>query len=450
MTSNPDWTAPDAGHDWVDEDILRATGWLRSFVPEAQMERRLDASRAYLMRARENWLAGGNAPSHDRSDVAAWHLLQAETFASGRRYWRPDDAVRVAPYLRRIGLELDRLRAVPGADERAARIMTDERRQPEAAIYELLVALAWSRHGWDVEFVPENRAYSTPDLRVSKPRRRWSVECKRLMPARYTTLEKARGMALAEPVHRLSERLGRALVMQVRYKVELADVPDAYLEEKLLEADAGSHQGYEWSDALADVRLLSPTWALLRKVMAKDDVAYGSSRMIELFCGHYEHQADHSFSGRWRPSATHPFFAHTLYHGSVVSWTSNAFAASRQKARHFRQVVHNAERQLDVDRPGVVHVGVETFGSHMIDAFRHLQNDVEARVYTPDNPRLRWVYGNYFSPEVSTDPNETWALDETMAPYRIGRHRTPWPLPGHLLVSPDDENHPGVHWSRRL
>jgi hypothetical protein len=448
MTLGPDWVAPQEGHDWVDEDVLRATAWLRSFVPAAQMEQRLAAVREHLMMARNSWLQGGQAPSHNRTDVAAWHILQAETFAAGRRYWRPDDAVRIAPYLKRIGLELDRLRAIPGAEDRAARLMMGERRQPEAAIYELLVALAWSRHGWNVTFVPEERGQQTPDLRVSQPRRRWSVECKRLMPAQYTTREKARGVALAEPVHRLSEDIGRSLVMQVRFKVELALVPDDYLAAKLHEAAGDSQFIREWSDEIADVRLFPPTWALLRKVMARDDIAFGSSRMIELFCGRYEHQADHSFSGRWRPAAAHPFFAHTLYHGSVVSWTSSAFEAHRQKARHFRQVVHNAERQLDRDRPGVIHVGVETFGAHMIDAFRHVQNLIEAGEYRPDNPRLRWVYGNYFSPEVTTDPNESWAVDETMAPYRIGRHRTAWPLPGHLLISPDEENHPGVHWDR--
>ena len=41
---------------------------------------------------------------------------------------------------------------------------------------------------------------------------------------------------------------------------------------------------------------------------------------------------------------------------------------------------------------------------------------------------------------------EAWAMVETVAPYRVGSHRTVWPLPGHLLVSPENEAREGVHW----
>ena len=71
---------------------------------------------------------------------------------------------------------------------------------------------------------------------------------------------------------------------------------------------------------------------------------------------------------------------------------------------------------------------------------------VEARLYTPRNPRFRWVYGNYFAPERTTARMETWALNESMAPYRIGRHRTAWPLPDHMLVSDEDDSRPGMHF----
>lgn len=448
MARGPDWIAPREGHDWRDEDLLRAVAWLKSLVPVQEMERRIDLAREALMVAREDWLQGGSAPSHDRADAAAWMVFQGETFGDDRRYSLIDEAARIAPYLIRLGQELDVLRAIPGAEERAARMLTRDRRQPEPGLYELLVALAWRRHGWNVAFVPEDRRHPTPDLRVEKPRRRWSIECKRLMPAQYTVLERARGMALAEPVHCFCRAEARSTVVHVIYNVELTLVPDNYLVERLQTAIRLNQPMFEWKDEVAQGRVFGPAWPLLRKVMAHDDVFYGSSRMIELFTGAYEYQADHSFSGDWRPSETHLFHAHTIYRGSVVSWMSNAFDAKRQKARHFKQVIAHAERQLDEDRPGVVHVGVESFGGHMTDAFRHFRNLIEAAEYQPQNRRLRWVYGNYFAPEVSTDPDETWGFDESVSPYRIGRHHTAWPLPNHLLVSPEEGMREGVHWDR--
>lgn len=440
----PDWIAPREGQDWRDDDVLAAVAWLKSFVPEAQMRRRLEAAHARLDLAVAAWRDGRTADTHDAADTAAWWIVQGESFSDGRRHMVPDDMVRTVPYLTRIGRELDRLRAIPGAEERAARLMTGERGAPEPAIYELLVALAWSRHGWDTRFVPEvPGGPRTPDLYVSRSRRNWAVECKRVTRSVYARNERNHGLALAAPVHRLSEDLGRSFVVRVAYKVELQDVPADYLATRVAEALAPP---FVWSDDIADGMVTPPTWPLLRRIMAHDDVFYGSSRMIELLSGAYDHQADHSFSGRWRPAEERPMYATTLYHASVVTWTSQSVQARIHKARHFRQLIAGAERQLPTDRPGVVHIGVETVGGHATDALRHLRNLMEARAYTPVNPRFRWVYGNYFAPELTTRRDETWAIDESMSPYKIGRHTTAWPLPDHLLVSPEDEFRPGLHF----
>ena len=53
----------------------------------------------------------------------------------------------------------------------------------------------------------------------------------------------------------------------------------------------------------------------------------------------------------------------------------------------------------------------------------------------PSTSRLRWVYASYFVPEITTAPNESWAITETTAPYKVGSHNTKWPLPDHLLLS---------------
>jgi hypothetical protein len=444
MTLNPNWTAPLEGNDWTNEEVRRAVDWFESFVPTVEMDRRIEAAKAFLLAAREEWLRGVSAPTHDRADMAAWQMLQGTTYAKGRRFWIPEDSVQVVPHLQRLGGQLDRLREIPGAEDRAARLMTRDRKQPEGGLFELLVALAWRRRGWNVEFVPESPKGRTPDLRVFKGNRRWSVECKRMMPAAYTLREKAKGVLLAAPVHRHSERLGRPFVLEIFYKVELQDIAEDYLERQL--AIHGDAYGTEWDDEIAIAQIRPPTWALLKRVMSQDDVFYGSSRMIELFAGHYDHQADHSFSGRWLPSRTHIFHATTLYHASLVSWFSGSREANLQKARHFRRNLADAESQLDTDRPGVIHVGVQTMDSLEVDASRHFQNAFEARFFQPTNSRLRWVYGNYMVPELTTDQHESWAINETMAPYKIGRHHTPWPLPGHMLLMDEAGSRPGVHW----
>jgi hypothetical protein len=43
--------------------------------------------------------------------------------------------------------------------------------------------------------------------------------------------------------------------------------------------------------------------------------------------------------------------------------------------------------------------------------------------------------------------DESCAMEESMAPYRIGMHKTKEPLPAHLLIADDEEADHGLHWS---
>lgn len=40
----------------------------------------------------------------------------------------------------------------------------------------------------------------------------------------------------------------------------------------------------------------------------------------------------------------------------------------------------------------------------------------------------------------------TTRVAETMAPYEVGRHKTEWPLPRHMVLSPEAEFLSGVFW----
>jgi len=444
---SPNWISPRTGHDWRDEDVIRAVNWLKSFVPAASMEARLDKARANLLDAQAKWTEGATADAYDPSDTAAWYILQGETFAIDRRFWVPEESARIVPLLTRLGKELDRLRSISGAEERVGRLMTVEKRQPDGGLFELLVGLAYKRRGWtSVEFVPEERGVRrTPDLYVARPRRRWAVECKRLMPSAYARQERERGRDLAAPIHSLSLDLGRSLVVEVGYKKQLREVPDNYLAETVRDAIDG-RAFTRWEDEVSVGLARDVDWTLARRVLAHDDVYFGSSRMIELLVGRYAHDADHSITAKWRPSDERPFFAEAVYQASVVSWWSLASTARFQKARHFRSILANAEDQLPSDRPGVVHIGVESRSGEYVDALRHIRNFGEADTFKPTNSRLRWVYCNYFVPEATTQANEAWAMTETVVPYRIGSHRTAWPLPGHLLMMPEDGAREGVHW----
>jgi hypothetical protein len=142
---------------------MLAVAWLKSFVPRKEMEKRLDLAKTNLLAAQDRMRAGIMGPLFDPVDTAAWYILQAETFATARALWTPEGTMRVVPFLTRIGKELKLLLSVKGVEERAARMMLQERRQPDSSIFEMLVALAYRRRGWRrVEFVPETPGADEP------------------------------------------------------------------------------------------------------------------------------------------------------------------------------------------------------------------------------------------------------------------------------------------------
>ena len=449
-TFNPDWTAPQTGHDWRDDDVQRAVDWLKQFVPATIMQQRLDQAKNNLNAARDCWAEGKPAASYNDHDTAAWYILQGETFATNRQFWVPEEAPRIVPFLTRLGRELDLLKAIPGAEVRAERLMTVEKRQPQSGIYELLVGLAYKRHGWvNVDFVAEQPGIRrTPDIYVSKPRSRWAVECKRLMPPLYVQQEQERGRALAAPVHTLSLELGRSLAIAVVYKCELASISENYLVD-VVRQNTRNKLLTSWNDHTSFGYARDVDWALARRILSSDDVYFGSSRMVEIITGKPSQGAEHSFAAKWRPSKKRPFYAEAIYQASVVSWRSESAEADNKKSRHFQSVLAKAESQLPSDRPGVIHVGVESRSGFGVDGLRHLRNYFATRSFTANKSRLRWVYGNYFVPEITAHENEMWAVVETMAPYKIGSHSTKWPLPGHMLIVPEDEARTGVHWDGR-
>jgi hypothetical protein len=380
---DPFWFAPRSGQDWKDDELMLAVAWLKSFVPAQEMEQRLERARQHLVRARNKIFQGETAALYDSTDTAAWYILQAETFASDRKYWTPEGVMRVVPFLTRIGKELPLLLSVGGVEQRAARLMLSERQQPDGGLFELLVALAYRRRGWDrVEFVSETPGRGrTPDLHVFRPSKRWAVECKRLMPSPYAFREKSRGEALASLAHALSLQMYSPVVVKIVYKLELTSVPDDYLVAHTRRA-IDTRSLHLWDDEFASGHIRPIDWQLARKVLAKDYVYFGGSRMIELLVGQYDHESDHSISAKWRPANDNLSYADTVYHASIVSWRNVSRVAVSKKARHFKSVMSNAEGQLPSDRPGVIHIGVESYSGAQVDFSRHVANLLETRFFS--------------------------------------------------------------------
>ena len=442
---DPDWTAPPDADAWIDDEILIACAWLESLADPRSWPARRGRTEADYREAMAARARGEDRRLFDPADTAAWYLFQGRAYAQDRRHLVIEEAGRIAPFLTRIGADLANLLTIPGAEDVGRRLMNGDRSQPDDGIYELCVALAWQRQGWAVAFVPATPRRRTHDIDAEKGRRRWAVECKRMLRSPYHLAEIERGKDLAAPVHRLALAASRSVAMTVKFLVEPASLPDDYLAVRAA-AFLADPESFAWSDEASVGFIHDIDFSLVNKIMEVDDVYFGGSRMIELLLGEYDHDYDHTMVGKWRPNTERPAWAAALYQASIISWKVTASRSVRFKAKHFRQIVAKAAGQLPGDRPGVVHVGVESWAGSAADRLRHLLNHAEMRSFDAAGSRLRWVYGNYFAPELTTRHNESAATEETMVPYKVGRHSVSEPLPGHTIIVAQEATREGMHW----
>lgn len=424
--------------------MLLAVAWLRSLVDESDWSRRKAAAIEYFDEARTRASDGSPVDLFDPQDTVTWLLLQAETYASDRRYIVPAVSSQIASVMTRIGQNMERVFEIDGVETRARRLMTSERRQPQSGLFEILVALGYALEGWDVAFVPETPGRGrTHDLTVRKGRRKWAAECKRLGRTQYDKIEAAAVEAILDEAHRVCADADVCLTIDVAFTDEVQRLDVSCIADRV-RAYLSNRSRRSWSETGCRGRIERIDFGPLRYVLNRDDVYFGSSRMLELLTGNYQHQLRYSFRGRWRPATGRPLYADAVYRANVIRWQSTSDAAVIAKGRHFRSIVSSAIGQLPSTMPGIVHIGVETWNGFRVDANRHIANFVHMRTFDPVGSRLRWVLGHYFAPEETASEMESAATEETVIPYRIGRHSTENPLPGRLLLS--DDSRPGVHW----
>jgi hypothetical protein len=439
------WIATREGQDWRDEATLAAIDWLVSTVPSAEWAGRIDGVRAVFERACDLWPSGARPALYNPDDLIAWYVFQANAYAADRASLVEHEAYRIAPVFRRLGQLLPMLKRVVGSEERVARMMVSSRSNPDDALYELLVAGAYSSRGWsNVRFVPEDPPNRTPDLHISRGRSHWAVECTRTGRSDYMAQERAAGDVLAQLALEEAERARVSLRVETIYHDELINLPERYLADRVAEFLAGGPG--EWEDSASGGRIERADLRPLRGLLRYDDIIFGASRMIELLMGEYMDAVDYRMAGEWTPAPGRIFHATAVARASVIGWISASEGAARRKAMHFRSLVATKARQLH-DRPGVLHVGYETTGGNAVEGLRHRLNAEQMRSFEPRGSTLEWVYGNYMMPEHTTARMESSALSETTATYPIKGRRHREPLPHHMLFL-DDDGTPGTHWLR--
>lgn len=449
------WISPDIfKHDWKpddrweDADVRRAVDWFTSFLKADEWERRRYAAFSHFVGAAsgEPVVLKEKGKFFDDKDRFAWYLLLGENFLERPIFYDTVFGSRVIPILESIGRSVNDLKAIPGVEKRVQRMVGKERAQPNACLFELLVAAAYLRAGGHVSFVEEKPGGAkTHEMDVLLGGVNYAVECKRMETSAYSEDERTAARALWVPVARHFEKLNLDVRCDVTYLDELRKVPTAYLAEKARRwLDRGALVSMRWSDQFGIGEISRLNLSPLQTVLKDHEVAVNSTRIHQLLLGEYKRNANIIQTLRVTRAAN-PLYIEECDRGTVCNWRSISSASIDSKARDVLKRVSEACAQLPVGRPSIIHIGLEAVEGDEVERARHAKVMNSLKAFDPQGKDLEYVYVHWFAPE--SPPDRLFAFDETRHSEAI-RPRRPQPIDGFLVLTQEASavSRKGGHW----
>jgi hypothetical protein len=424
-----------------DGDIRAALAWFAAVSgnPQTFFERLARGQQAYraVTGSPEN---RGLDPSLDMisPDVVGAFLAQAKSLLDDRRSYDQALASQIVPWIKQIGRNVDSLRCIPGAVERAARMLRSESVVPDSAIFELVMAANYVTNAFDVAFIDEAKGQSrTPDLCLSAAglSQPIFVECKRLKRGQYETQELSEHKKLFLNMVELIHHRRLSIHVDVTYTQELGYVPDRYLADHLMNAVTSpifTPRGYPWRDEFGSGVVKRANLVAVRQDIHRNGSLYCGTKLARLLCGDVVRESGYHLAVGAYPDERDPRFIDSLDYGSVVTWQCIAPAAIEKKARYVKAKVVEADRQLKTHGSGIVHLAMDMELQCESSDMRRTRNIAAIRAFRPLSD-IRAIYVHYLVPRVSEF--HLWLVDETVD--RFGQGADPVPS---LMIFPAAAN----------
>ena len=285
-------------------------------------------------------------------------------------------AARAIPQICSLGLSLDTLKEVKGADTKLKELSNAPSAETDSRIFELLVAASFARMGHDVAFIEETPQTKTPDLRLYDVPVPVVIECKRRQPL--TGYERKEFSVMREVFAFLcAERKGLGLFgeLTIAFKQEMINLSPAGIVEVVRDvtnslspyADKETEWGsvhlrpVEVSQEFEPTRLYSPDF--LSRV-------FGTNLESDEFDGICAVAENAHFPEVER--AELPF---------LLKWTSDSPAAVQRKLQTVKSLWIQAVEQIPTGEMGLIYLAYEeghrpSLADARTDAIRELASTI--------------------------------------------------------------------------
>ncbi|MBW7991683.1 MAG: hypothetical protein FVQ84_16940 [Planctomycetes bacterium] len=435
-----------------DPDIRAAFDWFVDIVGADSWSERKDAIKGHIGEIFKPKMLMGDLTSPKsrvvyEGDQFAWYLYLAEAYLCHIEDYEFAQGARVIPLFKILGQHLNLLKLVNGVRERAQRIATSDRRNPDGGLFELLVALIYKRNGMDsVSFVPETPTSPTPDIKVKNSTEEYYVECKRMSKSSdYSLEEREKWLRIAQPLQEYICIRKRPLVVDIVFHVELRSLENNFVRSELI----SKLEFVCCPCVLIDNEVWTVTvdfvdYKRIDERMSKVDVKLASSSLSELVTGKYEPYRGQRVMCLVDRSGINDTYVSKIHFAAATTWSCDAENAKQAKARDIRRRLAAALKQLPDAKPGIVHIGLESHDGMSIEKERYARIVNTVRQFDARGKDLDWIYCHIFDPRVPPDKN--WDFGETV--YYFGRNNPlSEPLKRMSVALPDDaEVHDGASW----
>lgn len=417
-----------------DAEILAGLKWLASASgDETGFWQRIEAAqRCYCLFTEVPENLGRDPELVDLGpDVVASVVAQAKSLLDCRRTYDLLLASRCIPWVKQIGVNASELARIPGAIERARRMLADRATLPDGPLLELVMGGNYAADGLEVAFVAEAPGQAkTPDLHLFLPgfAEPVAIELKRLRKGQHEEDERTRHGQIFKRAAAIIDERRLSLHIDVNYTRELKDVPEDYLAERLsrfLSCPLIMLGSYPWRDEFGSGSIRPANLDAVRED-TRDSSLYVGTKMARLLSGREVRDNGYHLAVGGIPDDRNPRFMDKVHYASVVAWECTAAEAIEKKARHVKNKLVEAERQVRSAGIGIIHLAMDVEVGCESSDLRRKRNQQAILEFQAETV-LAALYVHYLVPRMSEA--HSWLVDETVDKFGAGQA----PVPSRMI-----------------
>jgi len=381
------------------------------------------------------------------SNKVCSYLAQADALLHDRWAYDLVLGARIVPFIKHLGGGIEALRQMPGATERASRLLRQKTVDPDSAIFELAMAVVYAQEGFTVEFIPEvPGGIRRPDFGIKRGEFAAEVECKRLQKGDYEKTESAFQRQLFRTLAQVIDNRRLSIHVDVVYSRELKDVPADYLAVWVSKARGCRFlmpNGFPWKDEYGEGLVKPADLDAVHRDTLHSSLLFGP-KLARLLSGGLVAEGAYNIAGGVKSDPRDARFVDHLYYGSVVTWQCVAEASINARARYVRSKLSEVDKQLKSSPAGIVHIGMNAERDTVAADLRRSLNSEAVQCFAFESNMMA-AYLHYFVPRVTEV--SAWMIDETVDRFGPGSARMPWA--GRIFAKSEllDNERPAWHQS---